>query len=292
MPSRSVQAFILIFWIAMTAWLLEREILPRMGFGELTYKAVLADRAVAEPTTWALTVNGERVGNILTLVEPREDGSHQLTARANVDGAIFGKLDERVSPGSAPSQVSRSPFPNFRVNSDIFVSAQGRLKRFNVQLGIEGANVTIHLEGVVRDNALELKASDLPILTGETTIPIQAEAMVFDQFGPLDRIPGLSVGKLWTTRAINPLAAAIAPSGWLGGAASALEVVRHEVTGVEPLAWKGKAYPCFVVEHRQDRTTAHSWVRCSDGRVLRQEVPIGGVNLTLEQDSVRDRERQ
>lgn len=287
MPSRSAQAFIVLFWLAMTTWLMEREILPRMGFGELTYKAVFADRAVAEPTNWELFVQGKRVGNILTLVEPREDGSHQLTARAHVDGAIFGGIGASSEREPASPQVSRFPFPQFRVHSEIFVTARGRLDHFEVQLGIEGSAATIQLAGRVEGNRLELKATGLPILAGETTLPIHPEAMVFDQFGPLDRIPGLSVGKTWTTRAVNPLAAALAPAGWLGGAASALEIVRHEVTGIENLAWKGETHACFVIEHRQDHTTAKSWVRTKDARVLRQEVPVGGVTLTLEPESNR-----
>ncbi len=45
MPGRWGQVGIVGFWLVMMGWLAWRDLVPRLGMGELRYRAVLADRA-------------------------------------------------------------------------------------------------------------------------------------------------------------------------------------------------------------------------------------------------------
>lgn len=278
MPARWLTITIPIFWLVMTGWLFKRDILPRFGYGNVTYETVLSDRAVAEPAHWNLKVDDRVVGSLLTLVEPQENGGYHLTARGNLSGLL--------APGGENPRSStalQGGLPDFQVRSRFVVSSLGRLQSFSVSLGIQGISKELDVEGTVEGRELELVATGLPILEGTTRVPIDPEAIVLDQFGPINRLPGLTVGKTWTTRAVNPLAAFLAQSSLLGGAGGTLEVIHHTVTGVENIEWNEGSWACYVVQHEHDRTTAKSWVRISDSLVLRQEAPFGGSKVVFEQ---------
>lgn len=280
MPARWLTIAIPIFWLVMTGWLVQRDILPRMGFGDVTYQTVLVNRAVADPANWTLKIDGKSVGSLLTLVEPQENGSYHIIARGNLNSLL--SLTQGESDETAVAE-ERSALPDLQMRSRIFVSSLGRLEGFTVALGLGGIAKELQVEGNVTGAELHLQASGLPVLEGETRLPIDPEAIVLDQFGPMNRLPGLSVGKTWTTRTVNPLAAFLAQSTWLGGSGNALEVIHHTVEGVETTEWNGETWPCFVVHHEHKAATGKSWVRTSDGLVLRQEAPFGGSTIVFEQ---------
>ena len=64
-----------------------------------------------------------------------------------------------------------------------------------------------------------------------------------------------------------------------------MEVLYAEVAS-EPLGllYKGDLVPCWVIEYRADQPVARTWVRVSDGKVLRQEAFGMGENLALQRD--------
>ena len=50
--------------------------------------------------------------------------------------------------------------------------------------------------------------------------------------------------------------------------------------------WNGEAVSCWVIEYRRDEPVARTWVRASDGKVLKQEAfQKGEVRLTLLRDN-------
>ena len=52
----------------------------------------------------------------------------------------------------------------------------------------------------------------------------------------------------------------------------------------EPLFWNGAEVPCWVIDYRNSKERAATWVRSSDGKVLRQEAFGEGEQFTLERD--------
>lgn len=285
MPGRWGQVGIVGFWLVMMGWLVWRDVLPRLGMGELRYRAVLADRAVAEPTNWRLLYGERRVGNLFSMVEPKPDGGYVLSTRGHLSGAELRPEDDSpLSELLRAAKVGADRMPDFEVRSQFKVTALGRLAEFSVAAGVRGLGIDLVVEGTVEGNELVLESKGLSFLAGQTRLPFDSEAVVLDQFGPMDRIAGLSVGKVWTTRAVNPLAALLAPRGWLGARGTTLDTMRHEVIGEETIVWNRTEWRCYVVEHEHPGSPvrAQSWVRIGDGKVLREEIPLGGDTISLE----------
>lgn len=282
MPARWATVAIPIFWLFMTGWLIQRDLLPRLGFGAINYETVLANRAVAESAHWIIKLDDRTVGSLLTIVEPQEDGSCELVARGNLTGVIPPDPTPTYRSSSTDT-FDRLALPDLQIRSRFLISSTGRLQRFSVTLAIHGLHKDLQVIGSVDGEELHLTASGIPVLEGESRIPIDPQAIVLDQFGPINRIPGLKIGKQWITRTVNPLAAFLTKTTWFGGTGSALAVIQHSVVGTEIHEWNGKFWPCYVVEHEHAHTKGKSWVRVSDGLVLRQEAPFGGSMVVFEQ---------
>ena len=52
----------------------------------------------------------------------------------------------------------------------------------------------------------------------------------------------------------------------------------------QTLTWQGQETACWVIEYRRAEPVARTWVRASDGKVLRQEAFEKGENLTCERE--------
>lgn len=285
MPGRWGQVGIVGFWLVMMGWLAWRDLVPRLGMGELRYRAVLADRAVAEPTNWRLLYGERRVGNLFSMVEPKPDGGYVLSTRGHLSGAQLRPEDDSPLAGLLrAANVSADRLPDFEVRSQFKVTALGRLAEFSVAASVRGLGIDLVVDGTVEGNEVIVNSKGLPFLEGQTRLAFDPEAVVLDQFGPLDRIAGLYEGKVWTTRAVNPLAALLAPRGFWGARGTSLDSVRHEVIGVETIDWNGNQWPCHVVEHEHPSSPvrARTWARIGDGKVLREEIPLGGDTISLE----------
>jgi hypothetical protein len=268
-PSRWAQVVIVVFWLLMTGWLVRRDVLPLLGLGEMNFRQVVGDRAVEEPVQWNLYVNQRRIGAVTTNIAPRQDGGYTLSSRADIAADIFdGRMHEELRP--------------IRVTTEMRINGMGRLERIDVSVRLDGFTNSLSISGVVRQDQLLLRTHGLAS-DQEWTIPIDPESITLDIFNGLDYLPNLRTGKAWATRVVNPLRG-LFPGG-LFSADSPFEVVRNEVVGVEPIRLGERWQTCYVVEHRQPGAVGRTWVRTRDGRVLRQEIPLMGLMVTMELDS-------
>lgn len=271
MPRFWFRVAIVVFWLGMTGALVRRDVLPRLGFGELSYPLVLANRAVEEPVHWNIFVNDKRVGSITTVIRPADDGSYDFNTRASVAGTLLGE-DQHGSGGNLIAQ------------SEFHVSPLGRLRKFNLSVYLDGTTFGVDVRGAVDGNSLHLVSKGLAkLLDREVTVAIDPEILILDELGPLDRLPGLRPGKTWTTRIANPLSIFTSPSSIFSG--PTLETVTHRVVGTDVLAWEGRPWPCYLVEQRRGDLVARTWATIESGKVLRQELPFGGYTLAIVLDS-------
>lgn len=271
MPARWVQALIVLFWVVMTTLLVRRDVLPKLGFGELSYRQVVANRAVPESTHWTIEWNGRRLGSTLTIVRPNPNGSYNLLNRTNLSSAV---LDHK------PVHVSTQVI----ISSDFHVDPLGQLKGFASKISVEGTKLEINLDGVVQGEELKIKNSGLSLLPEEMTVQVPKDMMMVDVVAPLDKIPDLRVGKKWASQTINPVALLFASGPFFGPHQPPMDTIHHEVTETDALSWNGRSWYCFVIEHTHPSGRSKTWVRVKDGRVLRHEVPIGGAVVVLEPD--------
>lgn len=264
MPGRWTCALIIVFWIFATVRLVQRDVIPALGVGALTYDRVLSSRAVEEPVEWDIFRDKKNVGHLFFVVHPESDGTFQLQSRANFSVEIPGLEDS-----------------DFYLSSVIDVDPLKRLRRFVVILSLSQSSTEVRVEGNVEGK--ELKVQMKLVIAGteqlqrEATFGVDPNAMMLDLFGQIDRLPDLRDGKTWRTRFINPMTVFL--TGNLN-TADGLDYIQHTVVGTEIIEWNHDIVKCYKIEHRYQRAVTYSWAR-PDGKVLVQEVVFSGVPFRL-----------
>lgn len=273
MPPRWACIGIVLFWLVMSTLLFERDLAPRLFHEELRYSSVLADRAVEENTRWVLRSESRRIGAIATTTRPRSDGGTTLLARARLTTNLLNGTEGDAAP-------------KITIESEFEISGGRRLTGFQCIASLDRPALTVKIIGSVVDGALEIRTTGTPLLPPLTHLAIDPQALVLNALGPIDRLPDLWIGRRWTTSVVNPLSALLPAQGILS---NSMETVQHAVVAEEIASWNGRCWKCFRIEHRHDKTVSSSYVRQSDGRLLRQELPLGIVKLTIELDPAADR---
>ncbi|MFM8274506.1 MAG: hypothetical protein ACKODX_19545, partial [Gemmata sp.] len=249
----------------------------------------LADEAKQNlPARWALVRNGQKIGRLSTSMKYHDatDEFH-FTYRYN-DLALEQSGLTLVIP---------------HATSEVRTTRGGDLKEQVVRAALKakyrGAEVTegtIDVRGVVRDGLLtgaaELKsplfsaAGDLdpvPVKKGQPLNPLQ----------PVNRLGNVSANQEWVVHESNPLGEALGALLYKKLAERGLrlkeqqekESVVARVGGApQNLSWQTDEVPCWVIEYRRKEPFARTWVRASDGKVLRQEAFEGGESLVFERE--------
>ncbi|QDU64427.1 hypothetical protein Pan216_53170 [Planctomycetes bacterium Pan216] len=270
MPQPWARWAIVVFWVMMTVWLFNRDVMPRLGFGDFDYRTVLTTRAVAEPTHWLVEMDGDHIGSVTNVISPKPDGSYGMKSRTSLSTSIFG--DEQ-----AETQLL--------IESTFNVSSLGRLRSVEIDLEVEGTQLRVSIYGQVKGNEIVFRTTGLPTFSDEVSMPIDPESLMFDPFGQVHSWPNLRIGKTWVTRTVNPMSALMGTGTLLGGSGPSIDVVTNEVVKVDDLHWGDHLIRCFLIEHRHGPMAAQSWARTSDGKVFQHKLAIAG-GLTLRLDPV------
>lgn len=274
MPRPIFRIYIVAFWITMTAWLINAEVLPHLGYGEMGFRSVLDQRAVDETVRWRIELDSDEIGTASTTIKPNTDGSFSIINNIRLDVSAF-LPGGRTEPQEAVERV--------RVDSRISVDALRRLDSLEVKLVFPDRIDEILINGTIQDEQLKLTLSGFENIPGVPTrfkFPVDRESLFADKFVPLDKIPDLRVGGKWTSRSVNPFVAASGPFRWLMGGKS-IEVTLNEVTGTESIPFQNQLVECFVIEHKHDDRVSTTWARLSDGAVLRRHVAFAGKTIAF-----------
>ncbi len=157
---------------------------------------------------------------------------------------------------------------------------------------------TIRVRGVVTDGVLtgrgELKSSFGDFAGDLEPVPVQ-RGQPLNPLQPVNRISGVRGGmRSWVVHEYNPLQDALADllrkqlakSGLpLGDPKPKDSLIAEVGSSPQALTWQNEEVACWVIEYRRkDDTIARTWVRASDGKVLRQEAFEGGETLTFDRE--------
>lgn len=271
MPVWPVRILIIVVWLLATSWLIRRDVLPEYLIGEPPdWKRVVA--ATSDTSSrWLISVEDAPdrlrvVGQAFSQSHRLPDGSTELESRVRLDaqgllrGTVMAMADSAEFVFRGTTRISPQGLLDL-VRADINVRELGDEPVLNVQ--------AIPATGGKLDIRFSSRLS--PLLNFRQTVEQDPTSMVRGGLEPLDRLPGLRVGQLWSTRVLQPLTAKS-------------EVVRSEVTGIERLFWNGNPTETFVVVHKASTFSARTWVR-RDGLVIRQELPTPLVRLVLEREA-------
>jgi hypothetical protein len=279
MPSRPVTAAILLLWVLSTGWMLQREVLSRMGTHEpppLHFD--LADDVSDRLITWKIYRGEELIGNARSTIKRKEDRTFELgcehqyyrkfgpTRLADIKkvASIY-----RVTMEGDLVEMSMSIKAQFTGNMMAEQAARGTVKdgKLHMELDKEGFLVKFGAGALI-----QLKPVDVP--PGTT---------VLNTMHPLHRITGLWEGRRWKVPVFNPIKFDFALL-----AKEPPEPIAEVAS--DTITWRGEEVDCWRIDYtdtKKDERIGHTWVRCTDGLVLRQEASLENNKLTLERESAR-----
>jgi hypothetical protein len=292
MPSRSIILAIVVFWLATTGWLIYRDLRLRLLPGEPPpYTIDLADEAEMSTIRWSVFRDDN----------PKQTGYAKTKVRYNEADDMFEISGEFKFWSSGIMQGSAD-----MVFEGLYsVTREGRLRAVDASATLfqatdarttllKGADALgkARIEGTVQDRRFKphLTLDVRGVLHLERDLPIvevSERGNVLNPLQPVNRLGGLRKGQHWRMPLVHPLSDALS--------AAVSSLLKQEVAGVSSLdaevlpethvlEWGHTLVPCLVVEFTGEDVRVRTWVRESDGTVLRQEVEQHGEKLALQRD--------
>jgi hypothetical protein len=277
MPPRIITLGIIVFWLAMTGWLLQREIVPLMvANASPSYQPDLTDELGSPVLNWNIYRNGKREGAATSRVIPNDDRTFDFYSTYLLNGLAIG-----------PVQFELIEL-NYKVSDEgklraVAVSVTGTLPILAGKQLLKGV-----LKGDVVDDEFE---PDVKLHVGKIEEKIPAfEKVQVKQHGHfvnsmhlLNRLRGLREGRTWKISLANLTSDIKGPAGALfknlKGPGELIAVV-----GTGTMDWDGRDTPCYKIEYREpgkDEIAGRTWVRKLDGLVLQQEGSQMGIDLVF-----------
>lgn len=292
MPPRTAVAGIVAFWLATTAYIAYRDVWPRVfATGPPPVSIELADEARQDvPAKWQLLRNGQKVGRLTT----------QMKYLDNEDAFVFTYryTELRLEQGDVALTASE-------INSEVKVSRGGELReqtmRGKVKLSLRDlklAEGTLSVRGKVVNGVLtgsgELKSDFLSASGDFDPVPVPPGGQPLNPLQPVNRLGNVQADKRWQVNESNPLQDAISGLFKKKLAETGLRLpedkkketlVARVGSSPQPLTTVRKEeVMCWVIEYRRADPVARTWVRASDGKVLRQEAFEKGESLVFERE--------
>jgi hypothetical protein len=291
MPPRIAVAGIVAFWLATTGFIAYRDLWPRLfSSGPPPVAIDLADEARQNiPAKWTLYRNGEKIGKLTTQMKYLDaEDAFQFTYRYSQLRLEQGPVTLVVPDAVSEVRVTRG--------GDL----KGQTITGKVEVEAQGAKVaegTIDVRATVGNGLLtgrcEIK-STLANLAGDLDPVPVPKGQPLNPLQPVNRVGGVRGGQRWVVHESNPLQDAVgglfrkklAEVGLRLPEEKAKDSLIAEVSrSPQNLDWKRESVPCWVIEYRRDADViARTWVRVSDGKVLRQEAFEKGETLMFERE--------
>lgn len=306
MPSRTLTFLIVAGWLASAGWFVARDVWPQFRSGEPPpFTIELADEALRQlvPTRWAVLHNGQMVGTVrTTLIYDEPSDSFAMDGESKqLDLFQIGPIQIEVHDYKSNYRVTRNgELRGIYTEGKLALCEAGPRDVLHPRKQL--LTLTAKMSAEVRNGRIERSCKvDLPDGT-ELNPPLEPlekiKGSILNPMHPVNRIGGLRPGQHWRMPLVDPLADA-ARAGLnatlariLGYAvtlplpdASAPRVLDAEVLR-EPqtLDWDSVRHTCLIIEFRGDEFTARTWVRRSDGLVLKQEARGPGDEWVMQRE--------
>lgn len=292
MPSRRAVALIILFWLAITGYVAYRDIWPVLfASGPPPIAIELADEAAQNvPVRWTMTHNGTQIGRLLTQMRYVDaDDTFRFThdyKQLKIDGGIATvfipelQVVVRISRDGDLKEQSATGKLELRVGELALVTATAEMKGV-VTDGQLASTLTITSPFEVKGKPFRMNRTldPVPVPKGQPLNPMQ----------PVNRIAGVTPGRQWVVHESNPLDDAIANLAGEFGAKPRDEkpaaLIGEVQSDARELRRANHTDTCWVIEYRREgELQARTWVRTTDGKVLKQEAYKKGDTIALERD--------
>jgi hypothetical protein len=298
MPPRPYTLLIVAFWAATTGWLVYEDLWPRLQPGEPPpFTIDLADEASAsvQKSFWTIYRDGDDAGSLETSVKYHdEDDTFEIPSTLKL------KLGLKL-PFLLTEDVE------IRIDSTYRVTREGELRELSADGQIRRWDVYGHLEGAIK-NGLFVRLFEVKGPAGFefkpelSPVPISRRGSIFNPNQPVNKLRGLRPGQRWRVPEVDPVADIVKaaasnaipgfslpdPPVLMAEVLPALQILpRLELKpppGGRALPVRRSGVPCLVIQYTSDNISARTWVRESDGLVLRQEATQHGDTWILDRD--------
>jgi hypothetical protein len=281
MPPRFVTVAIVVFWLATLGWFFQHDLWPRLRPGERPpYNLDLANEVTGRtmPHHWQVFRNGITIGDARTWVLHNEDDTYNLVSKFHFHHFTFG------------------PVHVLEMDSTYRVTRDGQLRELDAEvdgalaaplIDKDAATGKVHVHGIVADG-LFTPQWHVKSPLGEQDLKSQPVAVasnhsVLNPMQPWNRLLDLQENRTWRIELFDPLMGSLSnllPGVGQDGHDRTLEA--GVMQGTQNLGWDNKDVPCLVIEYRGEGITGRTFIRQSDGLVLRQEAVRGEDRLALE----------
>jgi len=240
------------------------------------------------PIRWVILHGDSKIGDVQTTIRyhTADDTFDMQSKIAKIDLGRIGLLQISATGLASTYRVTRS----------------GELREMFIEgvLALEGARMAVsaglNLSGKVEQGHF-VPSGEVEFAGSKQVLPLEPVAIstrgsILNPLHPVNRIAGLRPGQHWRVPLVDPLADSLEAMvqknpalQFLAQRSPRAKILQAEVLG-EPMTlhWEQRDVPCLVIEYRQDDFLARTWVRQSDGLVLRQEASIWGEKVVLERE--------
>lgn len=314
MPSRPVVVGIVVFWLAVLAVVVDREVVPRF-FGDQppTPEFVAVDELSQATVNWTIHrgkadgTSDEQIGRLTSRTDYlAADDSFRLVYNYRAVTLRVVVFDVYVPTATSRMRVSRD---GQLKGQELEGRAELDLGRVGKQAGLLKLTGSAEVKGEVRDGVLEGTATmTSPELLGEpltaafTPVPVP-QGQVLNPLMPVDRLRGVVPGRRWAVRQVDPLrdvvwelmlkglheGTARLDEGKKGVPAKLTlppppELLAEVLREPELLDRPSGPVWCWVIKYESTDPpiSARTYVHRDDGRVLRQEATANGERLRFE----------
>jgi hypothetical protein len=266
MPSRLMTGAILAFWLAMTALLIQREVVPMMvADASPTYQLDLTDEIGAPLIGWHIKRDGKRAGSATSRIIAKDDRSYEFQSTFHFDKAFLDvKQIESVD----------------RINED------GKLQSLSVKFTFESGH-DAEIRGEVVNHGMEPRL----FINGEESMLLQwgkidmtQQGSVTNTLSLLSRLRRLDEGQTFKVAGLDAFRGVTLPVG--GDLIKQMSAPSSLIATVSlgKLTWNKREVSCYKIEYHEagKDVTARTWVRKLDGMVLQQESSRLGFEMTVE----------
>ncbi len=298
MPPRWLSLVVVLFWLGTSGVFFYREYWPSLEPNAPPPFAIdlLDESRDPVPSRWKVLHNGRHVLTATTEVEHRaKENDFFLRARF----------------GTPPPQPNEKPLPPEALQIEVMtseyqVNGDGQLLALKVDLTVHARvaidqgdhfRITAQVEGQVTGGQFrgtyEVKFPDHNIAKKGELPPtaVSSQGSVLMPLHPVTHIRGLQPGRTWRVPLVDPLSDALS-AALPGGQRETIYLKAHvlpqsELMTVAPTKTyyhKEPEQEYLIIEYTGDEMSARTWVRRSDGLVLRQEMTTPGETWVMERE--------
>jgi hypothetical protein len=274
MPPRILTWSIVVAWAAMTSWLFYRDLWPRLRPGDPPpFKIEFADEVLVKrpPVRWTVSRNGKA-----TYVMKSE-----MTYDAQLDQF---EMSSELNP--KPGLAENAPlFERISMKSVYLVTREGELRKFSIAMNVPVFG-DVKMDGEYRNDQLVSRV-EVPAFGFKKNldpVKVVAKGNALNPLQPMDRLSHLQPGREWNMTLSEPLIDAL--SGVVPGLKdnSVKQLHAHVLADEHTLSFGSREETCYVIEYTGEGADGKTWVRTSDGLVLKQEFTLRDDDWVLLRD--------